>query len=152
MSRPVTLTIAVILQWIAAVGAVIGGLDLIFAAVEMRQEGVALQLEGALVNQGIIDVSGATLVTGVLLAGVLLLVIAFIRVMVAVYLARGRNWARIVVALIVVVNMAGGLASLFEGYWVRALVVVAVEVTVLWLLFNARSSAFIASRSATASS
>ena len=118
----------------------------------MRQEGVALQIEGALVNQGIVDIPGSAVVTGVFLAGVLLLAIAFIRVMVAVYLARGRNWARIVVALIVVVNMAGGLASLFEGYWIRALVVVVLEAVVLWLLFNARSSAFIAARSASTSS
>ena len=151
MRRPVALTIAVILQWIAAVGSVVGGLDLIFAAVEMRQEGVALQLEGALVNQGIIDVSGNTLVTGVLLAGVLLLVIAFIRVMVALYLARGRSWARIVVALIVLIQIAGGLAAMFAGEWLRGLAIIAVEVLVLWLLFNARSSAFIAERSAAAS-
>lgn len=151
MKRPLTLTIAVVLQWIAAVVAIISALDLIGAAFEMRQEGVALQIEGALVNQGIVDIPGTAVVTGVFMAGVLLLAIAFIRVMVAVYLARGRNWARIVVALIVVVNMVGGLASLFEGYWVRALVVVALEAVVLWLLFNARSSAFIASRSGSAS-
>ena len=151
MKRPISLTIAVILQWVAAVVSIISALDLIGAAFEMRQEGVALQIEGALVNQGIVDIPGSAVVTGVFLAGVLLLAIAFIRVMVAVYLARGRNWARIVVALIVVVNMAGGLASLFEGYWVRALVVVALEAVVLWLLFNARSSAFIASRSGSAS-
>jgi hypothetical protein len=148
---PLSLTIAVVLQWIAAVGAVFGGLDLIFAAFEMRQEGVALQLEGALVNQGIIDVSGTAIVTGVLLAGVLLLVIAFIRVIVAVYLARGRNWARIVVALVVLLQIAGGLAALFAGDWLRAIGVIAVEVLVLWLLFNARSSAFIAERSAASS-
>jgi hypothetical protein len=151
VKRPLSLTIAVVLQWIAAVGAVFGGLDLIFAAFEMRQEGVALQLEGALVNQGIIDVSGTAIVTGVLLAGVLLLVIAFIRVMVAVYLARGQNWARIVVALVVLLQIAGGLAALFAGDWLRATGVIAVEVLVLWLLFNARSSAFIAERSASSS-
>ena len=151
MKRPLTLTLAVVLQWVAAVVAVIGALDLIGAAFEMRQEGVALQLEGALVMQGIVDVSGRTLVTGVFLAGVLLLAIAFVRVMVAVYLARGRSWARIVVALIVLLQIAGGLAALVDGDWLRALVVIAIEVLVLWLLFNARSSAFIAARSASSS-
>ena len=74
-------------------------LDLIAAAIEMSQAGVATQVEAALVNQGIIDISGQFVVVGVLVAGVLLIAIAFVRVMVAVYLARGRHWARIVVAI-----------------------------------------------------
>lgn len=143
MKRPVQLTIAVILQWIAAVIAIISGFDLIAAAFEMRREGVATQLEGALVNQGIVDVPGSAIVAAVFVAGVLLVVIALVRVMVALYLARGRSWARIVVAVFVLINLAGGLANLFEGYWLRALIAVAIEVVVLWLLFNRRSSEYI---------
>lgn len=151
MKRPVQLTIAVALQWVAAVIAVISGFDLIAAAYEMRRAGVATQIEGALVNEGIIDVPGTAVVTAVFVAGVVLLAIALVRVMVAVYLARGRSWARIVVAVFVLVNLAAGLANLFEGYWLRASVVVIIEAAVLWLLFNRRSSDYIRARSAEAS-
>ena len=148
MKRPVTLTIAVVLQWVAAVIAVIAGFDLIAAAIEMSQAGIATQIEAALVNQGIIDISGQFVVVGVLVAGVLLIAIAFVRVMVAVYLARGRNWARIVVAILVLISLAGGVGYLFQGYLVQAALAIGVDLLVLWLLFNSSSSAFIAARSA----
>lgn len=148
MKRPVTLTIAVVLQWVAAVIAVIAGFDLIAAAIEMSQAGVATQVEAALVNQGIIDISGQFVVVGVLVAGVLLIAIAFVRVMVAVYLARGRHWARIVVAILVFISLAGGVGYLFQGYFVQAALAIGVDLLVLWLLFNSSSSAYIAARSA----
>lgn len=147
MKRPITLTIAVALQWLAGLVALISGLDLIAAAFEMRSDTVTTQLEGALLNQGIADVPGKALVTAVFVAGVLLMAVAVLRVMVAVYLARGRSWARIVVAVFVVLNLAGGLAFLFEGYWARALGVAVLELVVLWLLFNPSSSEFIRRRS-----
>lgn len=150
MKRPVTLTIAVVLQWVAAVIAVIAGFDLIAAALEMSQAGVATQIEAALVNQGIIDISGEFVVVGVFVAGVLLIGIAFVRVMVAVYLARGRNWARIVVAVLVLISLAGGVGYLFQGYFVQAALSTGVDLVVLWLLFNSRSSAYIKQRSAEA--
>lgn len=150
MKRPVTLTIAVVLQWVAAVIAIIAGFDLIAAALEMSQAGVATQIEAALVNQGIIDISGEFVVVGVFVAGVLLIGIAFVRVMVAVYLARGRNWARIVVAVLVLISLAGGVGYLLQGYFVQAALSTGVDLVVLWLLFNSRSSAYIKQRSAEA--
>ena len=150
MKRPVTLTIAVVLQWVAAVIAIIAGFDLIAAALEMSQAGVATQIEAALVNQGIIDISGEFVVVGVFVAGVLLIGIAFVRVMVAVYLARGRNWARIVVAVLVLISLAGGVGYLFQGYFVQAALSTGVDLVVLWLLFNSRSGAYIKQRSAEA--
>jgi hypothetical protein len=148
MKRPVTLTIAVVLQWVAAIVAVIAGFDLIAAALEMSRSGVATQVEAALVNQGIVDITGEFVVVGVFVAGVLLIAIAFVRVMVAVYLARGRPWARIVIAVLVLISLAGGVGYLFQGYVVQAALSIGVDLVVLWLLFNARSSAYIAARSA----
>lgn len=150
MNRPVSITLVVVLQWLAALVAVITGFDLIAAAYEMRQGQVATQIEAALVNQGIVDVSGQTVVVGVFIAGILLLGIAFIRVMVAVYLARGRSWARVIVAVFALLSLAGGLAQLFQGRWVAAAVTAGVEALVLYLLFNAQSSAFFRARSAEA--
>lgn len=147
MKRPVSLTIAVILQWVAAVVAVIAGFDLVAAAYEMAKAGVAEQVEGALVGQGIVDVSGSQVVVGVFVAGILLLAIALVRVMVAVYLARGRSWARTVVAVLVVISLVAGMSYLFQGYVLQAFLTVAVDVVVLWLMYNERSSAFIRERS-----
>lgn len=146
MKRPVSITIVVLLQWVAAIVAVIGGFDLISAAFEMRQDGVATQIEGALVNQGIIDIPGETVVVGVFVAGVLLLAIAFVRVLVAIYLARGRGWARIVVAVFALVSLASGLAYLFEGMWLQAVGIVVIELLVLYLLFNRQSALFFTTR------
>jgi hypothetical protein len=148
MKRPVSVTIVVVLQWVAAVVAVITGFDLIAAAYEMRQNGVSTQIEGALVSQGIVDVSGRTVVAGVFVAGILLLGIAFVRVMVAVYLARGRAWARVVVAVFALLSLAGGLAQLFQGLWLSAVGIAAIEVLVLYLLFNAQSAMFFRARAA----
>lgn len=147
MRRPVSLTIAVVLQWVAAVIAVITAFDLIAAAYEMSRDGVADQIEGALVNQGVVDVSGHVVVVGVFVAGVLLLAIAFLRVMVAVYLARGRSWARIVVAVLVAISLVSGFAYLFQGFLLRFSLTVVVDLVVLWLMFNASSSAYIRERS-----
>jgi phage terminase large subunit-like protein len=84
------------------------------------------------------------------MAGVLLLGIAFVRVMVAVYLARGRGWARVIVAVFALLSLAAGLAQLFQGRWLAAAVTVAVDALVLYLLFNAQSSTFFRARAAEA--
>lgn len=148
MTRPVTLTAVVVLQWIAAVIAVISGFDLVAAALEMSDAGMGEHLENALVREGIVDIPGEALITAVFVAGILLLAIAVVRVIAALYLARGRSWARILVAVFAGLNLVGGLAFLLEGYWIRALPTIALEVIVFALLFSTSSSAFIRERSA----
>jgi hypothetical protein len=150
MRRPLSLTIAVVLQWVAAVVGVISAFELIATAYELSKAGVADQLEGALVNQGVVDVSGPFVVAGVFIAGVLLITIAFVRVMVAVYLGRGRSWARTVIAVLVGISLVGGFAYLFQGYLLRFALTVSVDLLVLWLMFNTSSSAYIREKSAAA--
>ena len=67
--------------------------------------------------------------------------------MVAVYLARGRSWARIVVAVLVAISLVSGFAYLFQGFLLRFSLTVVVDLVVLWLMFNASSSAYIRERS-----
>lgn len=148
MTRPVSLTIAVILQWVAAVVGLVGGLDLIAAAFSMARLGVPEKLEQALRSEGITDIAGSLLVLGVFLAGAAIALLAVVRVLVSVYVWRGRSWARIVLGVLIAINIVGGFAYLFEGYVMRMLLTVPVDILVLWLLFNAPSSAFIAERSA----
>ena len=152
MKRPVSLTIVVVLQWIAATIGVISGFDQIAAALQLRDAEAADDLESALVNVGVIDVSGGSLVSGLLVAGALTLIIAFVRVMVAVYLARGRAWARMVIAIVAAINLIGGLGFLIHGEWWRAAAIIVVDLIILGLLFNTRASDYIRSRESTTTS
>ena len=146
MKRPVSLTIVVVLQWIAATVGIISAFDQISAALQLQDAGAADDIEAALVNTGVIDISGESLVSGLLVAGSLTLLIAFVRVMVAVYLARGRAWARMLLAIVAAVNLLGGLGFVLHDQWWRATVVVVIELVILGLLFNARASAYIKER------
>ena len=68
--------------------------------------------------------------------------IAVIRVIVAMSLGKGHNWARILITVFVVLGLLSSIGALFGGQWV-ALVSIAFEVVILWLLWNASSSAYI---------
>ncbi|MBI1349506.1 MAG: hypothetical protein GC156_00135 [Actinomycetales bacterium] len=148
MERPLTLTVVVVLQWVAALIAAISGFDLLLAALELKDRGLEGELDSALVRQGVIDIPGSALITAVFVAAVVILAVAVLRVIAAVYLARGRSWARILVAIFATLNLVGGLAFLFEGYWQRALLTVALELIVLALLFTGSSNDYIRMRSA----
>lgn len=147
MSRPVSLTIAVVLQWVAAVGALLAGLDLATSAIALSGEGTKSALEQAMIGQGVSDVSGRQLVIGVFMAGMLVIALALVRVILAVYLGRGRNWARVVITVLVAFNLLSGVAYLFQDEQWRAVPTILLEVVILWLLYNSRSSAFIRERS-----
>ena len=148
MTRPVSLTIGVILQWVGAAIAIISGLDLIAAAFSMSRSGISEQLEATLREQGVTDIAGSLLVLGVFLAGVSIVLLALLRILIAGYVWQGRNWARIVLTVLIGISIVGGVAYLFEGYVMRMLLTVPIDVLVLWLIFNKQSSAFIAERSA----
>lgn len=142
MKRPVTVTIAVVLQWVAAVIGVITGLDLIRAAWEIRRIGIGPDIENLLVKEGVIDVSGSTVVAGVFLAAIVVFAIALLRVVIALYLARGERWARIAVTVLVVLSLVGSLAYLVDGSWAAGLAGAVIDAVVLWLLYNAQAGAF----------
>ena len=147
MRRPASLSIVVVLQWVAAVVAIVSGFDLLQAGFSLSKAGVPAALESTLITQGVDDTSGSLIVVGVFMAGVLLIAVGVLRVIIALYLGRGRNWARIVISALVAINLVGGFAYLIQGYTLRASATILIEVVVLWLLFNGRSSAFIKDRS-----
>jgi hypothetical protein len=147
MSRPVTLTIAVLLQWVAGVAALLVGFDLLMSALELSNASTKSALDEAMTSHGVTDVSASQVVFGMAVAGIFVLAIAILRVILAVYLGRGRSWARMVISVLVVLNMLAGVAYLFQEEFWRGVPTICLELVVLWLLFNARSSAFIAERS-----
>lgn len=137
---PGGLLIAAILQWVAAVVGVLSGLTLIVAGISLSGSDAEAAIHATLVDQGITDINGSTISAGVVLAGLMLVLIALIRVIVSVFLLRGRAWARIVLALIVLLSIVGGVAYLFNDEVIRGLLTIAIEAVVLYLLFNSRSS------------
>ncbi|MBK9739123.1 MAG: hypothetical protein IPO93_06365 [Actinobacteria bacterium] len=148
MSRPVSLTIAVVLQWVAGIGALIVGLDLIASAFELSDPDTKASLEQAMVSTGVTDVGASLVVRGIFMAGAVVVGLALLRVILALYLARGRNWARLVIAILALVQLIIGVVYLFQEQIVFGSLAIALEVAVLWMLFNAKSSAFIRERSA----
>jgi len=142
-----TLTIAVVLQWIAALLALLLGLQLVTAAFELSASETESAVDKVLVAQGITDVPQARVVLAVFMAGILVMAIALLRVVLALYLGRGRGWARVIITVLVALNLLGGVAYLFQAAFWQAGAIIVLDLVVLWLMFNPASSAFIADRS-----
>jgi hypothetical protein len=143
MNRPVTLTIAVVLQWIAAIISIIGAFFLIIGALATLDSGAREEINKALESEGITEISAGAITGGVFVAGIVVAAIAVIRVIVAMSLARGHNWARILISVFAILSLLGGIGTLFSGQWLTAIVTIVIEVVILWLLWNASSSAYI---------
>ncbi len=146
MSRPVSIVIVVILQWVAAALGLLTAFDLIAFSIEMSRAGVSEQIEATLVAQGLSETSGSLVVTGVGVAGVTLGMLALLRILVAAYLWQGRSWARLVLALFIALNIVGAVAQLIEGQWLRSGAFIVLDLIMLWLMFNAQSSLFLRAR------
>ncbi|HEV8023879.1 MAG TPA: hypothetical protein VGP37_03225 [Candidatus Nanopelagicales bacterium] len=142
MNRPVSLTIAVVLQWIAAVFYIIVGVGILLSGFATLNSTVRDEITNILDQEGISNVSAGAITAGVLISGFVLIGIAVIRVIVAMSLGKGHNWARILITVFVVLSLLSAIGALFGGQWV-ALVSIAFEVVILWLLWNASSSAYI---------
>ncbi len=138
-----TLTIAVVLQWIAAVISIIAAVGLILGAFATLNSDVRDQINNALSSEGITEISAGAITGGVFVAGLVVAGIAVIRVIVAFSLARGHNWARILISVFAVLSLLGGIGTLFSGQWLTAVITIVVEVVILWLLWNSSSSAYI---------
>lgn len=148
MKRPVSLTIAVVLQWISAVAGIIAGIGLLLTSLAMLSSDARSAVEEALKEAGIADVSGSTIGAGLLVVAVLLLILSAVRVIVAVSLGRGRNWARILITVIAALDILVSLGQLIGGEIISGLIGLAIEVVILWLIWNSASSAYIRERSA----
>jgi hypothetical protein len=142
-----TLTIVVVLQWIAAAFAVFVGLELVTASIELSDKDTKSALGQSIAASGVTDVSASLVVRGLFIAGAVVFALAIIRVVLALYLARGRNWARLVITILVALNVLTGIAYLFQELFWQGIGMIVLELVVLWLLFNPQANAFIAERS-----
>lgn len=142
MSRPITLTIAVVLQWIAAIIMVFAGVSLLLGAAATLNSAFRQEVTDFLEQESISGVSAGAISAGVFISGLVVLGIAVVRVIVAVSLARGHNWARILISVFVILSLLGSIGALFGGQWI-ALLSIAIEIVILWLMWNGSSSAYI---------
>jgi hypothetical protein len=110
-----TLTIAVLLQWIAAIVAIIGAVGVIVS--EFSVVGLIVSL--------------------------ILIAIAVIRAIIALSLARGHNWARILISVFAIVSAFGAVSQIFSGSVLGGIVGLVIEILVLWLMWNSSSSTYI---------
>ena len=143
-----SLTIAVILQWIAAVISIIAAVSLIFGALATLNSDVRDEINNALTSEGVTEISAAAITGGVFIAGLVVAGIAVIRVIVAFSLARGHNWARLLISVFAILSLLGGVGGLFGGRVLEGIVTIVVELVILWLMWNSSSSAFIKVRTA----
>ena len=79
-------------------------------------------------------------VSATLIAGILLFMIAVLRVILAVYLGRGLSWARMIITVLVIMNLLAGVAYVFQDDFWRGLPTIGLELVVLWLLYNESSN------------
>jgi hypothetical protein len=127
--RPTSVTVAVVLVYISAALAIIGGIALILARNNEEVEGA----------------SGGP--TAVLVSGIFLLVVGIITALVARGLARGNNGTRIFVTVLQVLQLIGGIYALTQpaqragsgGGIIGALIVLA-------LLWNPAANRFFSRR------
>ena len=138
-----TLTIAVVLQWIAAIISIIAAVGLILGAVATLDSGVRDEINNALTSEGVTGISAGAITGGVFVAGLVVAAIAVIRVIVAMSLARGHNWARILISVFAILSLLGGIGTLIGGNWLTGIATIVVEVIILWLMWNSSSSAYI---------
>lgn len=110
-----TLTIAVLLQWIAAAVAIFGAVGVIVS-----------------------EFSVVGLITSLILIG-----IAVIRAIIALSLARGHNWARLLISVFAVISAIGAVTQIFGGSVLGGIVSLVIEILVLWLMWNSSSSTYI---------
>jgi hypothetical protein len=143
MNRPITLTIAVVLQWISAILGLFAGFTLFLGSLATLNDEVRGEIEKVLAEADVTQISASAIGWGVAVAGLLTIGISIIRVIVAVSLGRGHNWARILITVIVILGIIGGIGGLLGGQWVTSIVSVVLELVILWLLWNSKSSEYI---------
>lgn len=150
MKRPGSVTIAVVLTWISAILVLLAGIGIFVSSFAVHDQQVREDLERALGNAGMDPNLSATLPWALMAGGMVIIAIAVLEIFVAVYLAKGRSWARTLVTVFVVLSMLGHLPQLFAGgsQLISALFGLAIEAVILFLLWNARASAFFAQRTA----
>lgn len=144
--RPGSVTIVVILIWIGFAFTLVGAVSLVLIGTGIASstpEAIAAELERLDLPAAWAPSIGPILIV----SGAFLLVIALIYALFAVFISRGSNVARILIAIIIAIRIIGGIIMMITGWgtdtWLFSVFLgVALDVAVLFLLFNSQANAF----------
>lgn len=150
MKRPASLTIVVVLQWISAIIGIVGGVIVMISAFAVTNDAVREAIDNALDQEGVTGVTARTLTLGIIATGLITVVVGVVRAIIARSLGRGKNWARVLLTVLGVLNLISAVLALFGENWAASAVTIAIEVIILWLMWNAKSSAYIKAAKAAA--
>lgn len=146
MNRPGSVTLAIVLIWIGAIAMLISALTLIAGTFGFRDPTVQKAVEDALVTQGLSAQTENYFYAALWTAAIIMIVSGIVRIILAIFLGRGHNWARVVITVFVAIGMLSSLSMMFAGGWniLIGLGALAIEIVVLWLMWNARASLWFA--------
>lgn len=142
VKRPLSLSIVVLLQWIAALVGIFVGILIMLSAFAVNTADVRSAIDAALAQEGVTGVSSRVLVLGIVASGLIAVGVSVVRAVIARSLGRGRNWARLLLTVLGVLNLLSGVLALFGDRWQTGATTVVIEVAILWLMWNSASSAF----------
>ena len=149
MKRPVTLTIAVVLVWITAVFDALASVGFLAVAAAASTPGAEADIEKSLAEGGLSGIPTGMIGTTFLVLAIVFLAMAVVEVVVAIFLGRGANWARVVITVFVGLGFVSSLVDIIQGGWGILLgsLSIVLKILVLWLLWNAQSTEWIREKS-----
>jgi len=142
MTRPASITIAMVLVWIGAILIILNAIGVVTLAFGFRDPAIQQAVEDTLVNNGLDKNAENYFNFALWTAAAIMLISGVVRIILAIYLGRGYNWARVVITIFVVIGFIASLSTIFSGGWniLAGLLGCLVEVIILGLLWNARAS------------
>ncbi len=146
-NRPGAVTIIVVLLWISFAFWLITAIAAFFTGTGLTAAGDIQQIEAELEKLGLPTSWAPGVGPTFLVIGVVLVVFALISALFAVFIGKGSNIARILLTIIVALRIVASLTSLFStdlsiGLVATAVVSMAIDVVILFLLYNAESNKF----------
>lgn len=148
MKRPASLTIAVVLQWIAAIAGLWAGSILMVGSLAIFDESARDEIAKALSEAGVTNIDPAMVGMAFLVFSLLIIIVSIIRLIIAIALGKGRSWARIVLTVLSALSLAGAIGQVFGCELLTGLISAVIEIVILWLLWNSASSAYIKAKTA----
>jgi len=148
MNRPASLTIAVVLQWIAAIAGLWAGSILMVGSLAIFDESARDEIAKALSEAGVTGIDPGMVGMAFLVFSLLIVVVSIVRLIIAIALGKGRSWARIVLTVLSALSLAGAIGQVFGGELLTGPISAVIEIVILWLLWNSASSAYIKARTA----
>lgn len=146
-NRPGSVTIVTVLLWISFAFWLLTAIAAFLTGTGLTAAGDQAQIEAELKNLGLPESWAPGVGPTFLVIGAVLVVFAIISALFAVFIGRGSNVARILLTVVIAIRALGTLSSLFAtdlgiGLVASAVVSIAIDAVILFLLYNAEANEF----------